>query len=62
MRPAQSKFRTFRVLCAVTRADWYEILAPDEATARRTAFCKGALVENGNTTDVTECEIEEVLP
>ena len=57
-----AKLRTFRVLCAVTRAEWYAILAPDEETARRTAFCEGELVETGDTTYVTECDVEEVVP
>jgi len=55
------KLRKFRVLCAVTRAEWYEIEASDEDTARREAFCEGELVETGDTTDVTECDVEEVL-
>jgi len=62
MRPAKPKLKTYRVLCAVTRGEWYEIVAPDEATAWRTAFSEGDLVETGDTTDVTECEIEEVTP
>jgi hypothetical protein len=60
--PAEApKLRKFRVLCAVTRAEWYEIEAPDENTARRDAFCEGKLVETGDTTDVAECDVEEVL-
>ena len=53
------KMRTFRVLYAVTRSEWYEILAPDEDTACRTAFSDGELVDQ-DTTDVTECDVEEV--
>jgi hypothetical protein len=55
------KLKKYRVLCAVTRGEWYEIMAPDEDTAWRTAYCEGELVE-GDTTDVTECDIEEVQP
>jgi hypothetical protein len=58
--PKAPKLRTFRVLCAVTRAEWYEIDAPGEHTARRNAFCEGELVETGDTTDVAECDVEEV--
>ena len=53
------KMRKFRVLCAVTRSEWYEILAPDEDTASRTAFSDGELIDQ-DTTDVTECDVEEV--
>ena len=55
-----ARLRKFRVLYAVTRAEWYEILAPDEDTARREAFCEGELLESGDTTDVTPCDAEEV--
>jgi len=54
------KLKRYRVLYAVTRAEWYEIGAPDEDTARRDAFCEGELVEQGDTTDVTPCYAEEV--
>lgn len=60
IRKRSRRLKTYRVLCAVTRAEWYQIDAPDEATARRTAFCEGRLVESGDTTDVTECDVEEV--
>ena len=30
-----TKLKRYRVLCAVTRAEWYEIDAPDEAIALR---------------------------
>jgi len=56
-----TKLRKFHVLYAVTRAEWYEILAPDEETARREAFGEGDLVDTGDTTDVTDCDVEEVL-
>jgi hypothetical protein len=59
-KPAPTRLRKFRVLCAVTRSEWYEIVAPDKKTAWRTAYCEGELVETGETTDVTECEIQEV--
>jgi hypothetical protein len=59
-KPKAPKLKTYRVLCAVTRAEWYEIKAPDEDTARREAYCEGELVETGDTTDVTECDVEEV--
>ena len=59
--PAEApKLRRFRVLCAVTRSEWYAIDAADEDTARREAFSEGELVETGDTTNVTECDIEEV--
>ncbi len=54
--------KRYRVLCAVTRSEWYEIDAPDEATALRYAFTEGELSEAGDTTDVTEIEAEEVKP
>ncbi|MFZ1110280.1 MAG: hypothetical protein WAN43_18265 [Rhodomicrobium sp.] len=54
------KMRTFRVLYAVTRSEWYEIDAPDEDTARQTAFSDGELVEQGDTTDVSDWDVEEV--
>lgn len=52
--------KKYRVLCSVTRTEWYEIQAPDEETARQTAFCDGELAEQGDTTDVTELDVEEV--
>jgi hypothetical protein len=57
---APRKLKKYRVLCSVTRSEWYEIMAPDEETARRTAFCEGELVKDGDTMDVTECDVEEV--
>ena len=50
------------MLCAVTRAEWYEIDAPDEAIALRYAFSDGELSETGDTTDVAAIEAEEVKP
>ncbi|MGO9172228.1 MAG: hypothetical protein ACLP7P_09715 [Rhodomicrobium sp.] len=61
--PAEApKLRKFRVLYAVTRGECYEIDAPDEATAFAEAFEEGHFVETGDTTDVVECDVEEVLP
>jgi hypothetical protein len=54
------KLKTYRVLCAVTRAEWYEIEAPDEEIARNIAFTDGELVKQGDTTNVCEVEVEEV--
>jgi len=54
------KLKTYRVLCAVTRAEWYEIQAPDEDTARRQAFCDGELIDAGDVTDAAACDSEEV--
>ena len=54
------KLRTYRILCSVTRSEWYEVQARDEETARRIAFTEGELVEQGDTTDVTEWDVEEV--
>lgn len=59
-RKRPPRLKRYRVLCAVTRAEWYEIDAPDESTALRAAFCEGELVEIGDTTDATECDVEEV--
>jgi hypothetical protein len=50
------------VLCAVTRAEWYEIDAPNEKVALRDAFTDGDLLDTGDATDVTEIEAEEVQP
>lgn len=55
-----TKLKKYRVLCAVTRTEWYEILAPDEEAARRTAFCDGEMTEQGDTTGATELDVEEV--
>jgi hypothetical protein len=54
------KLKKYRVLCSVTRSEWYEIQATDEDTARDMAFCAGERVEQGDTTDVTELDVEEV--
>jgi hypothetical protein len=40
----QSDLRTFHVVCSVTRGERYEIRAPDEDTARDTAFSEGKLI------------------
>ncbi len=53
------KTKTFRVLYAVTRGEWYEVEARDADTARDIAFSDGALVEVGDTTDVVDCDVEE---
>jgi hypothetical protein len=58
--PRAPKLKMYRVLCYVTRSEWYEIEAPDEETARETAFCDGELVEQGDTTDVQDWDVEEV--
>jgi hypothetical protein len=52
--------RKYRVLYAVTRAEWYEIEAPDADEARRAAYADGNLVLIGDTTDVTDCEDVEI--
>jgi hypothetical protein len=54
------KLKTYRVLCSVTRSEWYEVQARDEDAARRIAFTEGELVEQGDTTEVTEWDAEEV--
>lgn len=56
------KLSKFRVLYAVTRGEWYEIDAVDEEAAFRDAFTDGELVEQGDTTDVIDCDVEEVTP
>lgn len=52
--------RKFRVLYSVTRSEYYEIEAanPDEALDK--AFGDGECVEVGDTTDVTDCAVEEI--
>ena len=62
MSKRRPKLKTFRVLYAVTFGDWFEIMAPDEDTARRQAFRDGKLIEIGDVTDVVPCEVEEVRP
>jgi hypothetical protein len=56
------KLKTYRVLYAVTRGEWYEIEAPDADTACDIAFSEGEQVEGGDTTDVVDCDVEEVPP
>jgi hypothetical protein len=52
--------KTYRVHCLVTRSEWYEIDAPDEETARETAYSDGEFIERGDTIDVERWDIEEV--
>lgn len=54
--------RKYRVLYSVTRTEYYEIeaMSPEEATQR--AFRDGKLVDAGETTDVTDCDIEDITP
>ena len=59
-RAPKLKLKTYHVQCAVTRIEWYLIHAPDAETARSTAFCEGELVEQGDTTNVTELDVEQV--
>jgi hypothetical protein len=54
------KLKTYRVLYAVARSEWYEIKAPDEGTARDLAFSEGKQLDLGDTTDVVDCDVEEV--
>jgi hypothetical protein len=56
------KLRKYRVLCAVTRSEWYEILAPDEETAYRTAFCEGELIEEVDVINLVSFDVKEVEP
>lgn len=52
--------RKYRVLYAVTRSEYYEIEAATVEEAADQAFSNGALVETGDTTDVVDCEVEEI--
>jgi len=54
------KLKRFRVLYAVTRGEWYEIMATDEHTAESEAFCDGTLFDAGDVTDLAPCDIKEV--
>lgn len=56
------KLKRYRVVCSVTRSELYEIYAVDREAALRDAFTDGEMVEIGDTTDVVECDVEEVLP
>ena len=51
----------YRVLYAVTRAEFYEIEAASESDAEHTAFEDGNLVRVGDTTDVFACETVEIV-
>jgi hypothetical protein len=55
-----TRTRKFRVLYAVTRGEYYEVEAANAEEAIERAFGDGTLVEQGETTDVTDCEVEEV--
>ncbi len=58
--PERASARRFRVAISVTRCEYYEIDAPDEATAYEDAFVDGELVDVGETTAVHELSVEEV--
>lgn len=52
--------RKYRVLYSVTRMEYYEIEATSRLEAVQRAFRDGKLVDAGETTDVSECDIEEI--
>lgn len=52
--------RKYRVLYAVTRAEYYEIAAATADEASASAFEEGTLVRIGCTTDVDDCETVEI--
>jgi hypothetical protein len=54
--------RKYRVLYAVTRSEYYEIEAESADQARDLAFSDGKLLDLGETTDVTDCEVEDIGP
>lgn len=54
------KLKTYRVLYAVTRSEWYEIEAPNKATALFLGFLDGRLVDTGDSSNVEDCYAEEV--
>lgn len=54
---ATSKPRTYRVLYAVTRSEYYEIDALNRANAKARAFEEGELVDS-ETHDVQCCGVE----
>jgi len=57
------KTRTYRVLYAVTRGEYYEIEASSAKEAEDRAFAEGELVDDrGETTDVVACDVEEYGP
>ena len=49
--------RKYRALYAVTRGEYYEIEAANEAEAEDLGFTDGVYVDSGETTDVTTCDI-----
>ncbi len=55
-----SKLKTYRVLYAVTRAEWYEIQALDEDTAEREAIYEGKLIVTGHANNFTQHHAVEV--
>ena len=50
----------YRVLCAVTRAEYYEIEAASESEAERTAFEDGNHVRVDAITEIVACETVEI--
>jgi hypothetical protein len=60
-RPARkARTRKYRVLYAVTRSEYYEILAENPKEAEDRAFSDGELIEHsGETTDVVACDVED---
>ena len=52
--------RKYRVLYSVTRTEFYEIQATSPEEAAQRAFRDGTLVDVGETTDVTDCDIEDI--
>lgn len=52
--------RRYRVLYSVTRAEYYEIEAASPEEAAQRAFRDGKLVDSGETTDVTDHDIEDI--
>jgi hypothetical protein len=54
--------RKYRVLYSVTRTEYYEIEATSPEEAAQRAFRDGKLVDAGETTDVTGCDIEDITP
>lgn len=52
--------RKYRVHYAVTRSEFYAIEAATPEQAKALAFSDGELVEHGETTNVTDCGVEEI--
>ncbi|MGH8209912.1 MAG: hypothetical protein ACREU6_10015 [Steroidobacteraceae bacterium] len=53
--------RKYRVCYSVTRTEYYEIKAKDAEDAEDRAFPESELIEwRGETTDVTEIDVEEI--